>query len=514
MYSGTARRRRILLANSQRSSLCADDQTVATSQCSEGKSIRNSPIGRVVEIEPENGAPAVNRDLLPMPARSDSSVLPTSSSSLATSDHRNLISAAVQPFAMLVPRESLPAIELSLTSTLTGETETIRVDSPLVVVGRGAQCDLRLTHPDVSRRHACVHLLRDRALCVDLGSRTGLFWNGERRQSGWLQTKGPVRIGPFELRLASPIPVRDDVSAETLFCRHAIEETGLQGTGLRFLNQPAATPPVSLARPITLIGRAENCKLRLRDESVSRVHSSLMLTPDGVWIADLLGRGGVKVNGEFVSLARLTAGDVVQIGRYRMTFATDLADELPYAADPRSSSASNEKPAVPAAPGGVSESLLLAITETFADMQRQMSDQFRFQMEMMVGLVESMRKEMNGEIRQELARLLSIGEEIRDTQRQLAERSLPAPDRDAGEQPLVEQPSVEKSEIDGSDGLRNVGAKVATSARRTASPQSDAALPFRDGVADHVYMTRRLRDLERERNSRWLKLVGLLKGES
>ncbi|MGC1273681.1 MAG: FHA domain-containing protein [Planctomycetaceae bacterium] len=474
------------------------------------------PIREVVEIEPEIRAHATDYDLLPIRFGSDSSIVATSSSIVSTPDHRELVPVAVKPFALLAHHDSSQAIELSLTSVLTGETETIRVDVPLVVIGRGSQCDVRLTHPDVSRRHACVHLLRDRALCVDLGSRTGVFWEGERRQNGWLQADRPVRIGPFELRLATPMPAVDGVQAETLFRRHPIDETGFQGAGLRFLNQPMVTPPVSLARPITLIGRAEHCKLRLRDESVSRVHSSLMLTPDGVWIADLLGRGGVKVNGEFVSLARLAAGDEVQIGRYRMTFATDVATVADATGDPTgqaSAPTSNGKPAVCAGQGGVSESLLLAVTETFADMQRQMHDQFRFQMELMVGLVESMRKEMNGEIRQELARLLSIGEEIRDTQRRLAERAVPTTGCAGEERPLLDRPLAGRSEFDRSGHAQGEAAKGAKAARRPAS-ESGADRRSADGVADHVFMARRLRDLEQERNSRWLKLVGLLKGES
>ena len=538
MYSSTAtRRRRLLLVNSSRAASAANRQVSPPHPADEIIGEANGPLGEVANegserapgsFENENSPPTL---LFP----SDATVL----SPGATTDEtrRELVpvwtgSPAVRgPYALLAPCDPTRVIEISLTSTLTGKVETVQIDAPLLVVGRGSQCDLRLTHPDVSRRHACIHLLRDRALCVDLGSRTGIHWNEERRQSGWLDAGSVVRIGPFELRLAGSPPATFDTDelcenepfdTDVLFRRQAFGEAG---PGLRFLNQSAPAPPVSLERPITLIGRTDPCKLRLRDESVSRVHSSVMVTPDGVWIADLLGRGGVKVNGEFVSLSRLSAGDVIQIGRYRFAFVTDLApvaDESSRSSRSANVSQGDPGPSFAGPTGGVSESLLLAVTETFADMQRQMNDQFRYQMELMAGLIESMRKEMSGEIRQELARLMALGEEIRDTQRLLAAPPVPATDvanaaRSEPRPSSSDRPhaAAGTNKVDANKAAgTNAASKAAKTSNRFTSSGTGVDPDRGDGIADHVFMTRRLRDLEHERNSRWERLVGLLKGES
>ena len=50
-----------------------------------------------------------------------------------------------------------------------------------------------------------------------------------------------------------------------------------------------------IATSLTLIGASRQCDVWLKDESVSRVHASLALTPHGLWIVDLLGRDGVRV---------------------------------------------------------------------------------------------------------------------------------------------------------------------------------------------------------------------------
>jgi DNA-binding response OmpR family regulator len=52
------------------------------------------------------------------------------------------------------------------------------------LIGRGLTNQLRVEHPDVSRRHACVHLLDDYYAVEDLGSRNGTLVNGARLAAG------------------------------------------------------------------------------------------------------------------------------------------------------------------------------------------------------------------------------------------------------------------------------------------------------------------------------------------
>ena len=53
----------------------------------------------------------------------------------------------------------------------------------------------------------------------------------------------------------------------------------------------------AITRPIILGGSSPGCKLRLQDKSVSSVHFSFVLKPDGLWVADLAGNAGTNVNG-------------------------------------------------------------------------------------------------------------------------------------------------------------------------------------------------------------------------
>lgn len=51
-------------------------------------------------------------------------------------------------------------------------------------MGRGTANQLRIEHPDISRRHACVHLVDDYYFVEDLGSRNGTLVNGARLAEG------------------------------------------------------------------------------------------------------------------------------------------------------------------------------------------------------------------------------------------------------------------------------------------------------------------------------------------
>jgi len=61
-----------------------------------------------------------------------------------------------------------------------GSTQrTFELTSPVTMLGRGTDCDLRLVDPGVSRHHAELRVEDDEVVLVDLGSTNGTFVNGE-----------------------------------------------------------------------------------------------------------------------------------------------------------------------------------------------------------------------------------------------------------------------------------------------------------------------------------------------
>jgi len=70
----------------------------------------------------------------------------------------------------------------------------------------------------------------------------------------------------------------------------------------------------SVVRNMTIIGRREDCDLRIPVGDVSRKHCRLVRTDDGVRIEDLGSSNGTIVNGQRIQESELNPGDVVGIG--------------------------------------------------------------------------------------------------------------------------------------------------------------------------------------------------------
>jgi pSer/pThr/pTyr-binding forkhead associated (FHA) protein len=104
--------------------------------------------------------------------------------------------------------------EFVISVTLPGTPEHFtRTSSDTVVVGRGAEADLQLVHPLVSRRHAELTLQDDGSFLVrDLGSRNGTVVNDEVLLQHERSVSAPavVQVGPYLLRLTPSSLIADE----------------------------------------------------------------------------------------------------------------------------------------------------------------------------------------------------------------------------------------------------------------------------------------------------------------
>src|SRR5262245_51470700 len=57
---------------------------------------------------------------------------------------------------------------------------TIKLETGMLLVGRGPECDVIVESKKISRRHCCLALSNDRLHVRDLGSTNGCWRNGER----------------------------------------------------------------------------------------------------------------------------------------------------------------------------------------------------------------------------------------------------------------------------------------------------------------------------------------------
>jgi transcriptional regulator with GAF, ATPase, and Fis domain len=82
------------------------------------------------------------------------------------------------------------------------------VDGDAAVVGRGADCEVRIEDPHASRQHCRIERLGEEAFVVDLDSANGTWVGGERVRRRPLGAGEVIRIGSTQLRVSGGIQSR------------------------------------------------------------------------------------------------------------------------------------------------------------------------------------------------------------------------------------------------------------------------------------------------------------------
>lgn len=93
-------------------------------------------------------------------------------------------------------------------------------------------------------------------------------------------------------------------------------------SSLTMLNGTSAGTIIPLSSVSLSIGRASSNQVQLPDPGVSRLHAMLRYSEGGWFIQDEHSRGGVYVNGQKVSAARLNHGDRILVGSTEMIYKT------------------------------------------------------------------------------------------------------------------------------------------------------------------------------------------------
>lgn len=254
-----------------------------------------------------------------------------------------------------------------------------------MTIGRAEGNDLVLAEGGVSRRHARVFLKGGQLVVEDTGSANGTFIEGRKIESATVVPPGRIlQIGDYELKLkAAPPGAEGNGSAGDpgmAIVKVGKPKTGSQprlgdgpapstrtlpkkvGRGPQDPPPPNGKPkgaPIRPARapaprvvrdapegqgpvlvgasgpwankrfPITgkvVVGRLPGVDIQLDDDSVSRRHAELEVTPRGVRLRDLNSANGSAVNGEPVEgSVTLQHGDLIQFGVVEVVYEHEAA---------------------------------------------------------------------------------------------------------------------------------------------------------------------------------------------
>ncbi len=96
----------------------------------------------------------------------------------------------------------MASTQISITTILNGRvTQRLETEKERVLIGRSADCDVRVDSADVSRMHAAIVARSGRHFLEDLGSSNGTELNGRPVKNGELRNGDIVQVGDYSLHV-------------------------------------------------------------------------------------------------------------------------------------------------------------------------------------------------------------------------------------------------------------------------------------------------------------------------
>ncbi|MDZ4684852.1 MAG: FHA domain-containing protein [Planctomycetaceae bacterium] len=180
---------------------------------------------------------------------------------------------------------------------------------PYTLVGRGSHCTVRLDDPAVADVQAAFVWVEGRLFLID----------AHRSSFGSLETlASPVwRWGRWTTEVVG-LPPTNAKRRAVLPGHQAVLDLAWNDTG------PAR--PTRLSRPLTVIGSAALCSVRLAHPGVVSLHAAFVRTETAVWLVNLAEPGVTRVNGRSIEFAPLDPGDVINIGPVTATFTAHWSE--------------------------------------------------------------------------------------------------------------------------------------------------------------------------------------------
>ncbi len=258
-----------------------------------------------------------------------------------------------------------PVAVTLIVSTAGREPQSITLDLPRIVIGRGAHADVRLPSRAVSDLHAVLHSDGHEVSIVDEGSTNGTRVNGQSLPRGRrkaLRDGDVITVATFALRvsvgIARPDPPERTASLARRLLLDALATQRDEAAPPRLVlltgKQAGAAwvlpPPPSRV----VIGREPGCEVLLDDRECSKQHAEVLRDAEGVTVRDLGSRNGIVVAGRAMPEKRLKHGDEFAVGRTALRYH-DPTEELL-----RSFEAGADEPAPPDLPGPEPEALAVA----------------------------------------------------------------------------------------------------------------------------------------------------------
>jgi hypothetical protein len=414
------------------------------------------------------------------------------------------------------------------------------IEQPFVLLGRDPDGPVSVRADRDSHCQVYLQVIGGKVFFASLGSRTRITYQGRPRRQGWLAPGQFLQVDSSIVRLCSDQRPGQSLTAAVTGNPTLSLPEGLPlepGVTLEIAGSEGRQIRWRMNRVLTMAGRESGCQLKTPDPDVSAYHCSLLHTPLGVWVIDLLSHTGTILNGQRVRWARLADGDRLHLGSYVIrpwyddegkgrgsasALQTTNPGGLPSSDYLLPAGIPSERQLIVAGSGQGAhpqDALLLPLVEQFQSMQQQMFDQFHQTMLMMVQMFCTMHREQMSCIRDELDHVQCLTRELQELQAELrqvtatgepAPRPQSAPPTPARLDQRTPAPKPAKpAKTPATDKPLSPAATGPAPAEKT--PQASGDSPRDANV--HAWLRERIAALHAERQGRWQKIMKFVMGK-
>ncbi len=407
-----------------------------------------------------------------------------------------------------------------------GVEKVYQLQQPYAILGPGSGTDVTLPAVGNAKpRRFYLQAVDAGVVAVELASRRPM---GVRPVSARLIGPGdPLRVGPYAVVAerssgnGSPFPAPLGGPHSAKFSNDLMEDTWLF-----FVNGHSRTTRKSvrhLRESLTLIGRSKRCHLKLSHPRISRFQCSIVRAGNEFWAVSLSRRNQLRVNGNLVTNSRLTVGDILSVGPFRMQLqqgarpgsspclmlngAVDAAASVEGQSAPKEipEAAMGEAPAEGELSQGISQEWeavrcasdndVVSLVEQFTAVQHLLMAQSQQQASMLLHLIRNVQtghENQQSLLREQISAIQGISNELQTWRAELEQQAVQSLPR------LVDGRIPPSQPVSGA-----IGEPVPERIPKTA-----------EEIQAHASLSERINFLERERKSIVQKIIRLLPGTS
>ena len=212
------------------------------------------------------------------------------------------------------------------------QVATLRSGSSPLILGRKADCDIRLVNPTVGRHHCKVSVENNELVAKDLDSSNGTFINGEKIRRGKLTDGDVLECGTAEVKIKAVVSYDDDVpGAGDTWSDEALEEDmGPPNWFLVFTDDDGRVTTVEMAMKLRVLAMGEDssCEICVKDRGMEGEHIEMTWEYGVLVVRDLGTSIGTILNGRTIDEVVLRNGDVITCGDFQVHVVRGSSGEV------------------------------------------------------------------------------------------------------------------------------------------------------------------------------------------